>query len=298
MSDVWEARLALSVLAEPGDAELAWLIEQAGPVSALQSIREHTTGLRDLEKRLAPRLPSLDRDILRVTDEISRHEIAFITPEMHVWPAQLNDLEVPPIGLYLRGVLPMGQGTVAMVGARAASGYGEHVTELLVSELAAAGFRSGIISGGAYGIDGRAHRSAMWNDIPTVAYMAGGLDRLYPAGHVSLLESIVRNNGCLLSEVAPGSGPTRWRFLQRNRLIAAHSAALIVVEAGMRSGSLNAAGHARGIGRPLGAVPGPVTSAVSAGTHQLIKEGARIITSGQDIVEMVASQAIRTGAAL
>jgi DNA processing protein len=175
--------------------------------------------------------------------------------------------------------------SVAIVGARAASRYGDHVAVELAAELAAGGVP--IVSGGAYGIDGAAHRAALTAGGLTVALLAGGADRAYPAGHTQLIDDVARH-GLVVSEVACGTAPTKWRFLQRNRLIAALATATVVIEAGWRSGSLNTASHAATLSRPLGAVPGPITSATSAGTHRLIREaGAQCITSADDVRELL-----------
>jgi DNA processing protein len=205
------------------------------------------------------------------------------------WPTQLDDLGVhAPLCLWVRGdaaALPRLQASVAIVGARAASHYGDHVARELAAELAGSGIA--VVSGGAYGIDGSAHRAALLAGGLTVALLAGGADRAYPAGHTQLIDDVARR-GVVMSEVACGSAPTKWRFLQRNRLIAALSAATVVVEAGWRSGSLNTAGHAAALSRPLGAVPGQITSATSAGTHRLIREyGAQCITSADDVRELL-----------
>ena len=131
-----------------------------------------------------------------------------------------------------------------------------------------------------------AHRAALASSGQTVAFLAGGVDRFYPSGHDALLSRIVEM-GAVISELPCGSQPTKWRFLQRNRLIAAASAATIVVEAGWRSGSLNTAGHAAELGRPLGAVPGPVTSAASAGCHRLIRDfDAICVTNASEMAEL------------
>jgi DNA processing protein len=144
-----------------------------------------------------------------------------------------------------------------------------------------------VVSGAAYGIDGMAHRAALAGSGTTVAFLAGGVDRFYPAGHDALLGRIAEL-GAVVSELPCGAAPTRWRFLQRNRLIAAASSATVVVEAGMRSGSLNTANHAASLGRPIGAVPGPVTSAASAGCHRLLREGMAIcVTDAADMAELV-----------
>ena len=145
-----------------------------------------------------------------------------------------------------------------------------------------------IVSGAAYGIDGASHRAAMEAGGTTVAWLAGGVDRPYPAGHRDLIDRIVEHGGAVASEVPPGATPTRWRFLGRNRLIAAASAATIVVEAGYRSGALTTATTAVMLGRALGAVPGRVDSPASAGCHHLIREhNAQIVTSAEDVYELL-----------
>jgi DNA processing protein len=143
-----------------------------------------------------------------------------------------------------------------------------------------------VVSGGAYGIDGMAHRATLASGGSTVAVMAGGIDRLYPAGHEALLSRIVED-GAVVSEVPCGTPPTRWRFLQRNRLIAALARATIVIEAGHRSGALNTARHADQLSREVGVVPGPITSAASAGCHRLLREGgAHCVTSVPEIMQL------------
>ncbi len=144
-----------------------------------------------------------------------------------------------------------------------------------------------MFSGGAYGIDGTAHRAALRAGGRTAAVLAGGVDRPYPSGHAQLFERIVAS-GALVSEVPCGTAPTKWRFLARNRVISALARATVVVEAGGRSGSLNTAGHAAELGRPLGAVPGPITSTTSAGCHRLLRDyDARCITSVADVRELL-----------
>jgi DNA processing protein len=173
---------------------------------------------------------------------------------------------------------------VAIVGARAATGYGEHVTIELAAGLVDRGYA--IVSGAAYGVDGAAHRAALASRGTTVAFLAGGLDRFYPSGNEALITRVT-DRGAAISEVPCGVAPTKWRFLQRNRLIAAASIATVVVEAGARSGSLNTAGHAAALGRPLGAVPGPITSSASAGCHRLLREyDAVCVTTADEIAEL------------
>ena len=144
----------------------------------------------------------------------------------------------------------------------------------------------GVVSGAAFGIAAAAHGAALGASGATVAVLAGGVDRPYPSSHSDMIASIAET-GAVIGEIAPGAAPTKSRFLERNRVIAAMSDATIVVEAGWRSGSLNTAGHAAALGRPLGAVPGPVTSAASAGCHRLLREyDATCVTSAADIIEL------------
>jgi len=175
--------------------------------------------------------------------------------------------------------------SAAIVGTRAASSYGEHVAADLATGLAARDVA--VISGGAYGIDGVAHRAALAAEGLTVAVLAGGVDVRYPAGHAGLLQRIAEH-GLLISEYPPGTRPSRRRFLTRNRLVAALSGATVVVEAGIRSGAANTAAWAETLGRPVGAVPGPVTSATSVGCHVLLRErAATVITRAEEVVELV-----------
>jgi DNA processing protein len=212
-----------------------------------------------------------------------------LVPGDDEWPRGLGDLEShAPFALWVRGDparLRAVERSIALVGARAATGYGEHVTIEAASGLVDRGFA--IVSGAAYGIDGAAHRAALASQGTTVAVLAGGLDRFYPSGHEQLIGRIA-DRGAVIAEVPPGTTPTKWRFLLRNRLIAALSGATVVVEAGWRSGSLNTAGHAATLGRPLGAVPGPVTSAASAGCHRLLREfAATCVTNADEIAELL-----------
>jgi DNA processing protein len=172
----------------------------------------------------------------------------------------------------------------AVVGTRAATAYGEHVAADLAAGLVE--HDVAVISGGAYGIDGAAHRAALAGDGVTVAVLAGGLDIPYPAGHSALLHRIGAQ-GLLVTEYPPGVRPARHRFLTRNRLVAALAGAAVVVEAGLRSGAANTAAWARALGRVVAAVPGPVTSSASTGCHALLRSGAELVTRADDIVELV-----------
>ncbi len=299
------ARMAWTVIAEPGDQDAGLVVDSLGAAGSLRLLlagadADGMAGAltdagaveppRDLElslRRWAQRLSA--RSVMLGIEQAARFGVTIVTPADPDWPAGLGDLgHGAPIALWLRGrrsaLAELGR-AVAIVGARAATGYGEHVaTELAVG---VADRDVAVVSGGAYGIDGVAHRGALAAEGLTVAALAGGLDRFYPAGNERLFERILER-GLLLAEVPPGVPPTKIRFLTRNRLLAAMSRAVVVVEAGLRSGSLNTAGHAAQIGRPIGAVPGPVTSPTSAGCHRLLREfPSTCITSAEDVMALL-----------
>jgi DNA processing protein len=193
----------------------------------------------------------------------------------------------PPLALWVRGPGDLGElceQSAALVGARAATGYGLHVAGELGAGLASAGFT--VVSGAAIGIDGAAHRGALAVAGPTVAVLACGIDRSYPAAHEVLLGRIAAT-GVVVSEYSPGSVPARHRFLVRNRLIAGLAGGTVVVEAGLRSGAQRTAADARALGRPMMAVPGPTTSGRSAGCHRLVREGAVLVTRVEEVLEEV-----------
>ncbi|WPF81058.1 DNA-processing protein DprA [Sanguibacter sp. 4.1] len=212
-----------------------------------------------------------------------------VVPGDREWPVQIDDLgDEAPFCLWARGTVRVDEalaGAVSIVGARASTDYGERIAAEMAAGLVDA--RRGTVSGGAYGIDAAVHRATLAVDGVTVAFLAGGVDRLYPAGNTALLRAVVDRGGLLLSEVPPGAVPSRVRFLRRNRLIAAAGRSTVVVEAAWRSGSLVTARLAAGLGRPVGAVPGPVTSAASAGSHRLMREGVAVcVTDVAEVLEL------------
>ncbi|KAA0977186.1 DNA-protecting protein DprA [Paeniglutamicibacter gangotriensis] len=216
----------------------------------------------------------------------------FLTPEDENWPIAGNDPRSNPIGLWWRGNMENGipekHRAMAIVGSRDATEYGRQATAEISIHAATNGVT--VVSGGAYGIDATAHEAALsaeGNEFPTIAVMAGGLDRYYPVGNADLLTRIAER-GTVLSEIAPGKAPTRWRFLARNRLIAGLTGATVVTEARWRSGAMTTANHAKTMGRNVGAVPGSVFSANSAGTHRLIRDGiADLVTTGADALNLL-----------
>lgn len=287
------ARVALGCITEPGDPRLSGLVAELGAVA----LYEHLTTERDVEGLLsdvASRLAAMNPE--RDLAQAERLGIRFVIPTDAEWPHQIDDLATteplqqrggPPIGLWVRGPLRLDQlsETVSIVGSRSATTYGADVAAEIGAVVGRTGV--GVISGAAFGIDQAAHRGALAGGGPTVAVLACGVDRAYPAAHKNLLEHLVAE-GAVVSELTPGCSPTRLRFLARNRLIASLSRGTVVVEAAVRSGALNTANWATRLNRTLLGVPGPVTSASSQGVHQLIRSGAAtLVTSGEEVLEMV-----------
>jgi DNA processing protein len=222
-------------------------------------------------------------------EDSCRHGIRLVCPGDPEWPASLDELGTArPYALWLRGRADLRLAclrSVSMVGSRAATGYGMHVAGEIAADLAEQGWV--VVSGGAYGIDAAAHRGALAVRAATIAVLACGLDQPYPAGHTGLFANIA-GDGLMVSEWPPSRRPARLRFLIRNRTIAAMTCGTVIVEAGERSGALSTAHHAAELGKPLMAVPGPVTSAQSAGCHRIIREwAATCVTCAADIIEML-----------
>ena len=199
-------------------------------------------------------------------------------------PPLLRAIHDPPAGLFVRGAAPaamLERPAVAIVGARACSGYGASVARSLARELAAAGLV--VVSGLARGVDGEAHRGALDAGGSTVAVLGCGIDRDYPAAHADLARRIAET-GLIVSEYAPAVEPAPWRFPARNRVVAGLAAATVVVEARERSGALITADLALEEGREVFAVPGEITSALSTGTNALLKLGASPLTCASDVL--------------
>ncbi|MFC7430662.1 MULTISPECIES: DNA-processing protein DprA [unclassified Agrococcus] len=298
------AAAAWSCIPEPGDAVAGTARDALGDVRALELLVEGAEPSRwlaeagevasdlvrhidDAVGRWRPRLD--DARVRRSLEQGAAWGQSMLSPLAVEWPSGLDDLGPhAPAALWVRGslaALASLDRSMALVGSRAASGYGEHVAMEAVEGLVRHGFAT--VSGAAYGIDACVHRATMAVGGTTIAVMAGGLDRLYPPGNDDLLRRVERE-GALVAEVPCGATPSRWRFLARNRLIAALARATVVVEASVRSGSINTAGHAATLGRPLGAVPGPVTSGASAGCHRLIRDyGAQLVQGADEMRALV-----------
>jgi len=297
------ARAALAYLAEPGDVALGALLAICEPADVLAAIRADLLpgtepGCGDtpasraaLERALGrwrTRLPGLPEDE-SIAAACCGGGVRLACPGDAEWPSALDQLgQARPYALWLRGNASLGfacSRSVSIVGSRAATGYGGHVAGEIAAELGERGWA--IVSGGAYGIDAAAHRGALAAEAVTIAVLACGVDYPYPAGHADLFDAIAAQ-GVVVSEWPPGRRPARMRFLVRNRVIAALGCGTVIVEAGERSGALNTARHAADLGKPLMAVPGPVTSAQSAGCHRIIREwAASCVTSASDIIELL-----------
>lgn len=280
----------LSRAAEPPAPGLAALVAEVGAVRAVDRVRRG-----EVSERVAAET-SARRGVERADADLAAASVAgvrIIGPEHPDWPHEplaalaacgVGEL-APPVALWVRGpgrLSALCGRAVGVVGSRAATGYGLHVAAELGAGLADRGHT--VVSGAAIGIDGAAHRGALGVEGPTVAVLACGADRAYPVAHQALLARITAT-GLVVSEYPPGSVPARHRFLVRNRLIAGLSAGTVVVEAGLRSGATRTASDAATLGRPVLAVPGPVTSAMSAGSHRLVREGAVLVTRTEEVLE-------------
>jgi DNA processing protein len=290
------ARAALTRIAEPGDVALAALVEAHGAPAVLQGLREGRSFGRQQAGAWRVRLAGYDPEVDIAAAE--RVGARLVCPGDEEWPQRLDDLGSvvaregggAPLGLWVRGtghLAALCERSVSVVGSRAATAYGTEVATDLAYSVAGRGVT--VVSGAAYGIDGAAHRGALAAGAPTVAVLACGVDVSYPRGHTSLLDRIAEG-GLVASEVPPGSAPNRVRFLVRNRVIAALSLGTVVVEAAVRSGALNTARWAEQLLRPVLGVPGPVTSVMSAGVHQTIRDGmAVLVTDGPEVLEAISA---------
>lgn len=294
--EILVARAYLSAVAEPPAPALVGFVAEHGPVRAAELVLAgHVPDV--VADEVSSRRKHVDGEANLTQGE--RAGARLVVPETEEWPHErfscysgatavgIADM-AEPLALWVRGRVSLAaalDAAVAIVGARAASGYGEQLAAELAYGMANAGFT--VVSGAAYGIDGAAHRGALAAEGITVAFLACGLDIDYPAGHGRLLRGIVER-GAVISEYAPGTSPRKHRFLVRNRLIAGSGQGTVVVEAGVRSGAGNTATSADTLGRPVMAVPGPVTSATSVGCHEMVRSGkAVLVTKADQIMELI-----------
>lgn len=283
------ARAALTRIADPGDETVGAWLRHRTPAEVVRAISvgerlpgasaQRLAGYRLRAERMRP-----ETDLAAVRELGGR----FVCPGDAEWPSQLDDLgDQRPYGLWLRGGFSLRHWalrSVALVGARACTDYGSHMAGRLAAGLAEAGWI--VLSGAAYGVDGAAHRGALSVGGATVGVVASGVDKPYPAGHAGLIERIAEQ-GLIVGELPPGEHPTRSRFVLRNRVIAALTRGTVVVEAQYRSGSLITARRARALGRHVMGVPGPCTSALSQGVHELLRGGAVLVTDAAEIADLV-----------
>ncbi len=255
-----------------GSAQAAWvatladLVERGfSPVLASRFITERSAA-----------------DIETVTQRCRESGIVFCARDDAQYPALLREIPDAPIGLFYRGTLVHSPMALAVVGTRRPSPYGRLVTEQLVDALARQGVL--IVSGLAFGVDATAHAAALRSSGTTIAVLAGGCDQVYPTAHTGLAEAIVRHGGAVLSEFPPGSPSLRHHFPIRNRIIAGMAHGVLVTEAPEKSGALLTAKLALDYNRDVFAVPGPITSATSAGTNRLLRDGAQCARHAGDVL--------------
>ena len=281
------ARLILFSIIQPADPFWSYEINQRG-------------GLSVYERIISGRYYLKQKDILKIQQQIMQWQVkdleleiskaggVFITPEDNDWPIALADLATPPIGLVIAGdrsVLLKLDKSISIVGSRQPTNYGLQLSYSLASQASLA--QLVVVSGGAYGIDTASHQGALSVGGLSIAVLAGGINRLYPLENQKLFKDITKS-GLLISEVMPNVESKPYRFLIRNRLIAALSRSTVVVEAKFISGSIRTARDAAEIFRPVFAIPGPVTSPLSEGCHRLIAERvADIATSLDEILEVI-----------
>ncbi|HET6285765.1 MAG TPA: DNA-processing protein DprA [Amycolatopsis sp.] len=296
MSDFSEDKIAVAYLmraVEPPAPALAAFVSQIGPTEAAARIKRGACPQKVQEEIVA-----LPRGAIAVRDlaQAAAAETRLVTPGDDEWPssplaalAGAQDLGframAPPLGLWVRGATRLNNAAeraIAIVGSRSSTTYGEYHAGQLSYQLADRGIS--IVAGASYGIDSAAHRGALSADGTTVAVLGCAIDEIYPAGHADLLRRIAES-GALVSEYPPGTRPALRRFTARSRLVAALTAGTVVIEAEQRSGTRKAATAAVLLGRELMALPGPVSSALSAGCHHLIRSGdATLIASVHDIL--------------
>ncbi|MFJ7336010.1 DNA-processing protein DprA [Streptomyces sp. NPDC101110] len=284
------ARILLTRVIEPGDEVGGRWVREFGVGGVVRRLKEGGTALPGVSgKRWAGLVARAEAARPRQDLAAARDAgVRFVSPGDAEWPAQLDDLgDARPLGLWVRGrpgLRMWALKSVAVVGARACTEYGAHMAATLAAGLAEQGWV--VVSGGAYGVDGAAHRGALGAGGATVAVLACGVDRPYPRGHTQLIGRIAEQ-GLVIGELPPGDHPTPSRFILRNRVIAALTRGTVVVEAAHRSGSLVTARAAQRLGRHTMGVPGPATSALSAGVHDLLRGEAVLVTDVADVVELV-----------
>ncbi|MDP9800324.1 DNA processing protein [Arcanobacterium wilhelmae] len=281
------AALDWTRIAEGPDPVAVGIVERMGYAQGLSAVKSGK-GLSqremDARERWLGRLAKLRPFEYECLDKLG---IWLLIPSDQEWPAGLDYLgNNRPLALWARGdVSALSQPALAVVGSRDCTRYGARIASNVGYEFASKGIV--IVSGGAFGIDGHAHRGALAADGRTVLVSAAGVDRVYPSSHESLYKEVVAGKGAVISESPVGAAPHRFRFLARNRIIAALGLATVVVEAPFKSGALSTARHAMEIGREVAAFPGPIDAPTSVGCNELIRHGATLVTSHTQIAELI-----------
>lgn len=258
------------------------LLELAQELDSLEKLFEDEEVSGKIEKETLEELKSKLSEAENILKRVEKYGIEILPLQDPRYPELLKNSRYPPPVLYIKGNINFHPWSISIVGTRKPSHYGRKVARELSFDLAESG--AIVVSGGARGIDTEVHRGAIEAGGKTVAVLGCGIDITYPPENKKLFKNIMEN-GALVSEFPPGTLPLPYNFPRRNRIIAGLSRGVIVVEAGTKSGALNTAKWALDEGREVFAVPGPITSEVSKGTNFLIKEGARLVTSAQDVFE-------------
>lgn len=280
-----EATIALNLMTGLGFAKYNLLIEKFGSPSAIfQASKSNLSAINGIGEDLVETISNWQQkiDMDRELNLIKKADVKVITINEPEYPLQLKEIHDPPICLYVRGTLDSKYETsIAIVGTRKLTTYGQEMTEFLASGLAFSKWT--IISGLAYGVDAAAHKAVVLAKGKTVAVLGGGLARLHPQDHLQLARDIVETGGAIISEFPMEYPPTRTSFPMRNRIISGLSRGVIVVEAGTQSGSLITASFALEQNRQVFAVPGNANSPMSQGCNKLIKDGAKLTENIADI---------------
>lgn len=299
------ARVALTSLAEPGNRAVWSLVQAHGAPATLDQLVRGDIEDDSLRASVLAKMAGFEpsRMAEETLSDARRLGARIVVPADDEWPSRVDTLATleldmpgrtntdvrPPLCLWVRGGWPVGETldrSVAVVGARAATSYGTHVTTDVAYGLAESGWT--VVSGGAVGIDAAAHRAALSAGGRTVAVLACGIDRPYPAGNSSMFERIAET-GLLISEWPPGAEPLRHRFLIRNRVIAAATVGTVVTEAAARSGAMQTMSRVLALQRVAMVVPGAVTSAMSVGCHELLRSrpDATLVTGPAHVLEAI-----------